>query len=430
MWSEWGWCVLLTLTLLITITIIIERKLGVYSTYTYWRDPILWVDTIISAAATQTSTLGGSRIRMSSDPAFVSHFYRSPDVSLFPAADAFFRPVLASALITNPTQRASVIRAFKRSLGKKNTTRDLAASVSSFFHQMVAPVLHTSSDSQTPVVLLPLLRRCVLRANALAFFGFDLGRDPAVLDALLGLNHDVNVKRLAASLPGLGHLIRSHAASRLALLGESIQAATADCDPDSALGKMVAFGWSPPQMAASVFVALYAGGTTAKAVQNALHLVLESDSHTHSLLSGASEEELDAILWETLRVTTGPLAIRAEIGHDEFLLGFSPYHAHRDVSVWGQDARSFDPLRFMEGGRGRARDLHAFGHGRHACPGKAIALLTGRTLLRHLFQGWDWDKPGLPRQPPGGQSDAGDSFSFTVPGLGIPLRPEVLPTTR
>ena len=97
-----------------------------------------------------------------------------------------------------------------------------------------------------------------------------------------------------------------------------------------------------------------------------------------------------AVVLETLRLYPATWLISRTALVDVELAGLdfpaghhflvSPYVVHRDEREF-PDAESFRPERWLGPGRPSGTFL-AFGHGRHACPGNNLAVMTLVTLLQ------------------------------------------------
>ncbi|KAH9914908.1 cytochrome P450 [Epithele typhae] len=87
------------------------------------------------------------------------------------------------------------------------------------------------------------------------------------------------------------------------------------------------------------------------------------------------------------------------------LVNAAAYPAHRESSVYGATADEFDPWRFSRMREGAGEDLKhqyvntspeylAFGHGRHACPGRFFAGGELKALIAVLVLNYDMKIPG------------------------------------
>ena len=58
------------------------------------------------------------------------------------------------------------------------------------------------------------------------------------------------------------------------------------------------------------------------------------------------------------------------------IVGLSAYTMHSATSIWGKDADSFDPERWLRaGGKALEQDLCAFSKGVRACVGQNLAMV-------------------------------------------------------
>lgn len=130
-------------------------------------------------------------------------------------------------------------------------------------------------------------------------------------------------------------------------------------------------------------------GSIALCVGVLVHQLAADQELQARLRDGVPDAELDAVIDEVLRlddpfvsnrrVTTCPV----EVGGVELPAG-APVKLHwtsanRDEAVFG-DPDTFDPV-------GHAADNLVYGAGRHACPGRLLATLELRTVVRALLAG-------------------------------------------
>lgn len=107
---------------------------------------------------------------------------------------------------------------------------------------------------------------------------------------------------------------------------------------------------------------------------------------------------LKNIVYETLRLyTPAPLSLPHSSSEECIIAGYkvprdtiiltNAWAIHRDPKVWS-DATSFKPERFDK--EGELEKLIAFGLGRRACPGGALAMRAISLTLGLLVQCFDW----------------------------------------
>ncbi|RPG16548.1 MAG: cytochrome P450 [Phycisphaera sp. TMED9] len=128
------------------------------------------------------------------------------------------------------------------------------------------------------------------------------------------------------------------------------------------------------------------------------------------LAAGRGEAELDAVIWETLRlyppvwanerqaVETAVQGDRTWEPGDRAVI--SAYRLHRDPRLWN-DPDLFRPERFAASSEGRWKPPHRFaympfGAGPHLCIGRNLALLEMRRILREIISGFrvEFESPG------------------------------------
>lgn len=131
---------------------------------------------------------------------------------------------------------------------------------------------------------------------------------------------------------------------------------------------------------------------------------------------------LDAVLRECLRYQTPVAGIPRVAQHDVVVAGrFVPMGTtlmpvpavlHRNPTLWGDDATTFRPERWLaDPSTGGAVDREAyawvaFGHGPRACIGRALASLNVKVVLLALVRSFAWEsvhKGKLPVVNPSGQ---------------------------
>lgn len=131
---------------------------------------------------------------------------------------------------------------------------------------------------------------------------------------------------------------------------------------------------------------------------------------------------LDAVIRECLRYQTPVAGIPRVAQHDVVVAGRSvpkgttlmpvPAVLHRNPTLWGHDATTFNPDRWLKDpSTGGAVDNDsfawvAFGHGPRACIGRALASLNVKVVLLSLVKQFEWDsvhKGRLPVVNPSGQ---------------------------
>ncbi|KAL1889979.1 hypothetical protein Sste5346_008558 [Sporothrix stenoceras] len=131
---------------------------------------------------------------------------------------------------------------------------------------------------------------------------------------------------------------------------------------------------------------------------------------------------LDAVIRECLRYQTPVAGIPRVAQHDVFVAGRRvpkgttlmpvPAVLHRNKTLWGDDATTFNPDRWLKdpliGGAtdGDSCAWVAFGHGPRACIGRALASLNVKVVLLSLVKQFEWEsvhKGKLPVVNPSGQ---------------------------
>ncbi|MEW1977231.1 cytochrome P450 [Kocuria palustris] len=137
-----------------------------------------------------------------------------------------------------------------------------------------------------------------------------------------------------------------------------------------------------------------------------VHFLLEHPQLAERIAGGASDAEVDAILEELLRIED-PFVSNRRVAAQDTELGGCPIpagsrvvldwaRANRDPSVFG-DPDAFDP-------HGNAAQNLTYGIGRHVCPGRPLARLELRELVRALLGAGTLVRAGasVPEQPPMG----------------------------
>lgn len=111
---------------------------------------------------------------------------------------------------------------------------------------------------------------------------------------------------------------------------------------------------------------------------------------------------LKNVISETLRLYTPAPLLLPHSSSEECVIGgykvprdtivlVNGWAIHRDPKFWS-DAASFKPERFEK--KGEIDKLIAFGMGRRACPGEALALRAISLTLALLVQCFDWKRVG------------------------------------
>ena len=140
-----------------------------------------------------------------------------------------------------------------------------------------------------------------------------------------------------------------------------------------------------------------------------LMLVADHPETRARLAGDAAYSFAMAVVLETLRLYPATWLISRTALVDVELAGWrfptghhflvSPYVVHRDEREF-PDAETFRPERWLGPGRPSGTFL-AFGHGRHACPGNNLAVMTLVTLLQTVTAGWRFARgPGSVRPDP------------------------------
>ena len=141
---------------------------------------------------------------------------------------------------------------------------------------------------------------------------------------------------------------------------------------------------------------------------------------------------LDSVYNEVLRLTASSSSIRTvlsttEIGGKQLRRGTKvliPYRQlHFNEDVWGTDAKTFDPERFLKN-KGLARDpsFRPFGGGTTYCPGRFLAkreVMTFIALLLHSFDIALAANPALPAGKDETKKPAFPRLEEKKPCLGI-----------
>ncbi|TLD27625.1 Elongator complex protein 1 [Venturia nashicola] len=114
---------------------------------------------------------------------------------------------------------------------------------------------------------------------------------------------------------------------------------------------------------------------------------------------------LDAVIHEihrlfppvhaTARIINSPISLKTENGtpvHLEkgMIIYISIYHLHREKAIWGENANTFVPERFLSGSHKRSGYM-PFLYGRRACVGREFSLLVEKTFLVGFLRCWDFD---------------------------------------
>lgn len=253
------------------------------------------------------------------------------------------------------------------------------------------------------------MKRLVTRVTTRLIVSPFLAADASFLAAIEVLAADAN---RAVAVPRWLHWLWPrwwHRRRGWQALVASVERALTRSDDDGADGEfalpfLAAHGLGAEAIAARLFVLLYAGATTGRAIVNTLVLL----SHETRV---PGRDELQACVLETLRITTGPASIRTTVqavpatpcglalGAGELLM----FNAHaRHMRCAAPDR--FEPRRVLA-----SSELHAFGHGAHACPGRSVALATAVAVLGELLALTEFAHADAALPPV--------SWNFAAPGL-------------
>ncbi|CAN0902706.1 (S)-N-methylcoclaurine 3'-hydroxylase isozyme 1 (Fragment) [Linum grandiflorum] len=110
---------------------------------------------------------------------------------------------------------------------------------------------------------------------------------------------------------------------------------------------------------------------------------------------------------ETLQVMNYTIPKGARVAVNTWAIG-------RDRSIWGDDATSFKPERFVDSNvdfRGQDFELLPFGAGRRMCPGTPLAARQVPLLLASLVWNFDWC---LPKKEDPSELDMEEKFGITL----------------
>ncbi|WP_068056947.1 cytochrome P450 [Nocardia xishanensis] len=135
------------------------------------------------------------------------------------------------------------------------------------------------------------------------------------------------------------------------------------------------------------------------------------------------------IVDETLRLWPVAPGYFREARHD-VVIGDGRYHfkagewvlvltlqAHRDKTVWGEDAEKFDPDRWLPGRQRDQRAYKPFGTGLRACIGRQFAYHEVMLALAHLLREFDFE------HDPGYKLDIKEQITLKPSGFKLRLSP-------
>lgn len=136
------------------------------------------------------------------------------------------------------------------------------------------------------------------------------------------------------------------------------------------------------------------------AMQDKLRAEIQTLPENYSLSEIESAPYMNAFIHETLRMWSPSFQAPRETGEDVTIAGvfipkgttinLNPHIMNRHPDVWGPNADSFDPERWLgEEGEGGRRDAYAFQsfiNGPRMCIGKAFAVLELKTLMVALMR--------------------------------------------
>lgn len=140
--------------------------------------------------------------------------------------------------------------------------------------------------------------------------------------------------------------------------------------------------------------------------------------YTHACIKEALR--LDTVtslpLWRKVPAGGPPLALHGHAIPPGTTVGVSMPALHSNPAVFGADAGTFRPERWLEGDHRRRRTSLAWGGGAHTCPGRNLAEMMLAKVVLGVLRGFEGEVVGVR-----GGREMG-SFTYVAMRLGIEVR--------